>query len=104
MLRGILRGRALWVLAVALVVSVFVSGGAVRRYWVRHQELIRLEERRSEMRRRLHALEARRARADHDEAFIETAARRELGLVGPDEIEFRFVDAVSSGSSKPSER
>lgn len=104
MIRGILRGRALWVLAGALVVSVFISGGAVRRYWVRHHELIRLEERRSEMRRRVRTLEARRARADHDEAFIETAARRELGLVGPDEIEFRFVDAVSSGPFKTGDR
>ncbi len=103
MVRGILRRRALWVLVGALVVSVFVSGGAVRRHWVRHQELVRLEERRSEMGRRVRTLEARRARAENDEAFIETVARRELGLVGPDEIEFRFVNAVSSGPSQPSD-
>lgn len=104
MLRGILRGRALWVLVIGGGVSVLISGGAVRRYWVRHQELVRLEERRSEMRRRVRALEAQRTRAEHDETFIETAARRELGLVGPDEIEFRFVDAKPVENKNPVDR
>lgn len=96
MIRGILRGRALWILAAALAVSVFISGGAVRRYWMRRQELNRLEDRRTEMRHRVREVEARRERAEHDDAYIETVARRELGLVGPDEIEFRFVKSTTS--------
>lgn len=103
MIRGIPRGRALWILAGVLCVSVLISGGAVRRYWLRYRELIRLEDRRAEIRRRVRVLEARRGRAEHDEAFIETAARRELGFLGPDEIEFRFVNKVSSPTTKPSD-
>lgn len=104
MIRGILRGRALWILAGALVVSVLISGGAVRRYWVRRQELIRLQERSSETQRRVRLLVARRVRAEQDETFIETAARRELGLVGPNEIEFRFVKSTSRSEVKSIER
>lgn len=96
MIRGILRGRALWILAVALAFSVFISGGAVRRYWTRRQELNRLEDRRAEMRHRVREIEARRERAENDDAYIETVARRELGLVGPDEIEFRFMKSTST--------
>jgi cell division protein FtsB len=96
MVQGILRGRALWILAAALAISVFISGGAVRRYWIRRQELNRLEDRRTEMRHRVHEMEARRERAEHDEAYIETVARRELGLVGPNEIEFRFMKSTAS--------
>lgn len=96
MWRGILRRRVLWVLAGALFVSVLISGGAVRRYWSRRQELNRLEDRLTALRQRVREVEARRNRAEHDEAFIETAARRELGLVRPDEIEFRFVNRAST--------
>lgn len=96
MIRGILRGRALWILVVALGVSVLISGGAIRRYWTRLQEFNRLEDRCAEMRHRVREIGARRDRAEHDEVFIETAARRELGLVGPDEIEFRFIKSTAS--------
>ncbi|MBK8576065.1 MAG: septum formation initiator family protein [Elusimicrobia bacterium] len=95
---GILRGRALWVLVGGLAVAVLISGGAVRRYWVRHRELNRLEDRLAEVRRKVRTLEARRARAENDAEFIETAARRELGLLASDEIEFRFVLKSSSAT------
>lgn len=103
MVPGILRRRALWVLVGALGVSVLISGGAIRRYGSRYMELNRLEDRRAEMRRKVRLLEARRARAEHDEEFIETAARRELGLLASGEIEFRFVAPASSATIKVSE-
>jgi cell division protein FtsB len=96
MVPRILRRRALWVLVGALGVSVLISSGAIRRYGSRYMELNRLEDRRDEMRRKVDLLEARRVRAEHDEEFIETAARRELGLLAPDEIEFRFVATTST--------
>jgi cell division protein FtsB len=75
-----------------VVLGVGVSGGAVRHYWMRRQELTRLEERRAELARRVRDLEARSARAEEDDLFLEMAARRELGVIGPGEIDFRFVD------------
>lgn len=100
MLRGILRRRALWILLGALGVSALISGGAIRLYWWRNRELTELEQRRMEVRSRVRSLEARRARAEGDTEFIETVARRELGLIGKDEIEFRFVDNGSTAPAK----
>ncbi|MBL0057949.1 MAG: septum formation initiator family protein [Elusimicrobia bacterium] len=95
MTRRNLRRRAFWVLGGVLVLSVLVCGGAVRHYWLRREDLQRLEDRLAESRRRMRSLEARLARAENDEEFIELAARRELGLLRPGEIEFRFVDDAS---------
>ena len=84
--------RWVWWAVGFLLLSVAVSGGAVRNFWNRRRELRRLEDRLAESRRRVGELEARRDRAEGDPAYIEMAARRELGLVAPDEIEFRFVN------------
>ncbi len=91
------RGRV-WVIAGVLAVAVLVSGGAVRRFFIQRGELARLEMRLAAAEQRMLGLQARRERADTDEMFIETSARRELGLLAPDEIEFRFV---ARGSSAP---
>jgi cell division protein FtsB len=87
-----------WVFAGALALAVLVSGGAVRRYFVRRGELARLETRLAQSQERMRILQARRERADTDEMFIETSARRELSLLAPNEIEFRFVARASSAT------
>lgn len=84
--------RWAWWAAGFFLLAVLVSGGAVRNYWNRRRDLERLNIRLAEARRRVAELEARRDRAEGDAAFIEMAARRELGLIAPDEIEFRFVN------------
>jgi cell division protein FtsB len=62
------------------------------------EDLQRLEDRLAESRRRMRVIEARLSRAENDEEFIEIAARRELGLLRPGEIEFRFVDDDASAA------
>ena len=86
------RRKTVWWVGGFSLLAAAVSGGAVRNYWNRRQELARLETRLVEARRRVPELEARRDRAENDAAFIEMAARREFGYVAPDEIEFRFVN------------
>ncbi len=100
MVRRTGRRRRVWVIAGALAVAVLVSGGAVRRYFVQRGELARLETRLVQSHHRMRELQARRERADTDDMFIETSARRELGLLAPDEIEFRFVSRTSTAPSK----
>ncbi|MBL8024428.1 MAG: septum formation initiator family protein [Elusimicrobia bacterium] len=104
MLRGILRRRALWILLGAIAVSALISGGAIRLYWWRSQELKDLERRRVDSQVRVRSLEARRLRAEQDAEFIETVARRELGLIGKNEIEYRFVSPTSTAASKAGKR
>ncbi len=76
----------------ALAAAVLISGDSVRHYFSRRRELTRMETQAVESRRRVAALEARLAQAETDPSFIETAARRELGLIREGEIEFRFVE------------
>lgn len=96
MARRFVRRRGVWLIAGILAVAVLVSGGAIRRFFVRRAELARLELRLAQSQDRIRVLQSRRERADSDEMFIETSARRELGLLAPDEIEFRFVARTSS--------
>jgi cell division protein FtsB len=86
-----------WVLLAAAALAGFISSGGPQSYVARRREHSRLEkqvrEARSRMERKRHLL----ARAGKDDAFLEAEARRRLGLIHPDEIEFRFVPEAEGG-------
>ncbi len=91
-MRRLLQRRGFWVALAAAGVAVGISGESVRGYLAQRREIRRLETRLDEARRRASEQESRVARSTSD-AYIETSARRELGLLRPGEIEFRFVAA-----------
>jgi cell division protein FtsB len=59
-------------------------------------------ERREDAERRLRELSARCERAEKDEAYLDSAARRELGLVAVDEVEFHFTGGSGAQPEPPS--
>jgi cell division protein FtsB len=63
----------------------------LRSFFWRRQEFKRLETRLKEGQSRLAEKQYALAKAQRDNDFLELAARRNLGLVRPDEVEFRFV-------------
>lgn len=99
-----LSRRFFWGFLAGGAVGFLLCGGAVRHYVVRHQELSRLKLRREELTSRLKILKKKIIRAKKDETFLEMEARRELGVVAPGEVEFRFVSETvpeKSGGDKP---
>jgi cell division protein FtsB len=79
-----------WALALAAL-GLLLSSDAVRTYWKRKVTLGRLEKSLSELRRKNQALEDEVRRLKTDPRLMERHARRELGLIQPGEIEYRFI-------------
>ena len=88
----LLRRRGFWIGLAAAGGVVAISGESVRGYLAQRREIRRLEGQLAEARRRATEQDSRLVRSASD-AYIETSARRELGLLRPGEIEFRFVAA-----------
>ena len=74
----------------AVLLLLLLNGGIrtiVRRYWEIHtltRDLEQLKRENRYLRREIYSLE-------HDPSYIERMARRELGLVAPEEVEYRFT-------------
>jgi cell division protein FtsB len=92
-----------WFSAGLVFLGAVMTGGAVKDYAIRYREQSRLSRQLEETRKRMAEKTLRLARAQSDDAFLELEARRNLGLVRPDEIEFRFIpgrtDPVSAEGS-----
>lgn len=87
--------RYRWVLVGLGVLAILVGN---RGFWtmVRHRrELSRLERQLQELRQESKRLDREIALAERDPAYIERVARRELGLIRPGEIEYRFLPATA---------
>lgn len=97
------RRRALWLGLLGVAVTLAVAGEGVRAYWNQRREWNRLAARRVEAQRRLAARQAQLALAEGNDEYIEILARRELGLLRPGEIEFRFGDGADLLSVAPVE-
>lgn len=99
-MRRLLRRRALWAALASAALAVVICGGSVRNFFGKRRELSRLRENLAQSRRLLAEEEMQVARAEKDHAYLETSARRELGLLRADEIEFQFT---ARAETKPSE-
>jgi hypothetical protein len=94
--RNVLRGVALAVLG-ALLVSV--SGG-LRRYLANRGENRRLSMKVAEEEALLARKRALLGAAQKNDDLLEGEARRQLDLIGPGEIEFRFVPVKDGGPDR----
>ncbi|MBN1823803.1 MAG: septum formation initiator family protein [Endomicrobiales bacterium] len=74
---------------IALLLFLFGNAGfrkMLRRYWEMHklkQELVSLKKENALLKKEVYFLES-------DPTYIERIARKELGLISPDEVEYRF--------------
>jgi cell division protein FtsB len=93
---GSLRRHPFWWLLAFVVTGWLLSSQGVRDYFVRRREHDRLEARLAETRTRLAEKRLRLSRAQKDADFQETEARRQLGLVRPEETEYRFIGKSSA--------
>jgi cell division protein FtsB len=97
----LIRRRMVWGGILGVGVSLAIAGEGVRAYWTQRREWTRLQARRLEVQHRLAEREARLALAEGNEDYIEILARRELGLLRPGEIEFRFGSDADITSVSP---
>lgn len=79
----------------AVLLGLLLSNDNVRTYWSRKQYLIRLQKRLDAMRRSNQTLAMEIRRLETDSKTLERHARRELGMVQPGEIEYRFISKKS---------
>jgi cell division protein FtsB len=86
------------VMAAAVVAAIFGDKGLMHLYDLRrqrdeiHRENQRLEQQNREMQREVELLL-------HDLRYLDRIAREELGLIGPNEIIFRFSQAPAATGS-----
>lgn len=86
-----------WIAAAIVVLGILSSEG-VRTYWQRKKALRQLEKRLEELRQSNKTASMEIERLKNDPNAIEQVARRDLGLIQPGEIEYRFVVDHSSPS------
>ena len=86
-----MKSRWKWIVAVAAVTGFFLSSDGVRNFWQRKHHLQKLEEKLEQMRRENTNLASEIHRIKTDPRVMEQYARRELGLIQPGEIEYRFM-------------
>ncbi len=79
-----------WILA-GLVVIGFLSSDGLRTFWQRKKALHTLEEKLEEIKVSNKNLTMEIDRLKNDPHAIEQVARKDLGLIQPGEIEYRFV-------------
>lgn len=94
-----MSARWKWALAL-LALGLLLSSDAVRTYWKRRIALHRLEKDLAELKSENDALEMEVRRLKTDPRLLEQHARRDLGLIQPGEIEYRFVREHDGGTRK----
>jgi cell division protein FtsB len=83
------RHPLFYIIVAAVPLFLFANAGfrtMVRRYWEIHtlkEEIVLLKRENMYLKREVYYLE-------NDASYIERMARRELGLVAPGEVEYRF--------------
>ena len=78
-------------LLVACAAGLFLSSEGTRSYWKRKRYLKELQTKLEDLRASNKNLAQEVERFKHDPRAIERIARRDLGLIQPGEIEYRFV-------------
>ncbi|MBI4397313.1 MAG: septum formation initiator family protein [Elusimicrobia bacterium] len=87
------RKNWIWIGLGLLALGVFISNEGVRSYFSRRREFHQVRKKLEEAQSRLAQKQDLLARSKNDDAFLEREARRSLGLVRGDEIEYRFPSA-----------
>lgn len=85
-----------WILIVSCAIGLLFSSKWTRSYWQQKRYLNNLQKKLDQVRLNNKNLTAEIHRLQTDPHAIEQIARRELGLIQPGEIEYRFVVLHSS--------
>jgi cell division protein FtsB len=85
-----------WILLPLILLAFFLSSEGSRSYWKRKRALKNLEQRLSNLKSSNEDLSRQITRLKTDPRALERIARNELGLIKPDEVEYRFVVNRSS--------
>jgi len=89
-----------WTLAIAIPVVLFFSSEGSRTYWQRKKILNEMQDKLQSMKDGNRDLATQLERLKYDPRAIEQIARKELGMVQPGEMEYRFVVHHTSASGK----
>ncbi len=87
------------VVIVLFLVITFENRGLLDVYRLK-QEMARLEKENNRLQKEITELRRTADRLMHDAKYLESVAREELGMVGQDEIIYRFVEKSQSGVEK----
>ena len=85
-----------WALIILGALVLFLSSEGTRTYWKRRKVLNELEQKLEQIRQTNKNLVLEIDRLQNDPRAAEQIARKELGLIQPGEIEYRFVVQRSS--------
>ena len=88
-MNGFIRWK--WLIIGLCALGLFLSSEGTRSYWKRKRYLKELQTRLENLRTSNKNLALEVERFKSDPRAIEQVARRELGLIQPGEIEYRFV-------------
>ena len=91
-----------WILLFTAAFLLFISSQGMRGYWQKKKILNHLNQRLSEINLENEKMRKEIDRLKKDPTAIEQIARRELGLIHPEEIEYRFV--TDSPAELPSKK
>lgn len=80
-----------WILFIVIAVLFLFSNQSFRTYWQKKRYLAKLERDLKEIQLENKKLKMEIHRIETDPRIIEQHARRELGLIQPGEIEYRFI-------------
>lgn len=88
---GFFRQHLFWIVLGVAIVGWLLASQGVQDFFRRRRELKKLTEHYHEVQNRVWEKQRQLLRSKNDDGFLELEARRHLGLVRPDEIEFRFI-------------
>jgi len=77
---------------IALILLFLFANQGFRKMMHNRRELKRLETEIGQLKEKNRLLKEELARSTHDLAYLERIARRDLGLIQPGEIEYRFIE------------
>lgn len=89
-----------WLLALAVLAAFLFSNQGIRSYWSKRRTAKELEKKLEDLKRSNQEMVFEVHRLKNDPRALEQVARRELGLLQPGEMEYRFIVKRSSRPEK----
>jgi len=83
--------RWIWAIAVVTAACLLLSNDSIKGYFYKKRQLRRLQKQLEEMKAANKNLSFEIRRIKQDPRVLEEHARKELGMLQPGEIEYRFV-------------
>jgi cell division protein FtsB len=97
--RGWIRYRIVIAIIILVLLFLFANQG-FRKMMRNRSELKRLEKKIEQLKAENTILKKELSLSKHDLAYLERIARKELGLIQPGEIEYRFIEQDTAEGSR----